>query len=135
MEFTHLLKNNNLKITPQRMAILEQIHKKGHASIDEIYESIHITHPSMSLATIYKNITAMQEASILSEVKLPNSRQRYELAKKPHIHLVCEVCGEVMDAQIECLEYLKNACKNHSGFIARDSSVAVMGVCSKCANK
>ncbi len=70
--FEKILKQNNLKITPQRMAILKEIEKNGHISIEEIYENIKETHPSMSLATIYKNLTSMQEARIIVEVKLPN---------------------------------------------------------------
>lgn len=52
--FEKILKQNNLKITPQRMAILKEIEKNGHISIEEIYENIKETHPSMSLATIYR---------------------------------------------------------------------------------
>ena len=94
--FEKLLKDNHLKITPQRLAILKQIEKFGHIGIDEIYENIKESNPSMSLATVYKNLTFMQEAKIIDEVKLPNQKQRYELVKNPHIHLVCENVGALL---------------------------------------
>ena len=86
--FEEVLKQNNLKITSQRVAILKEIKKSGHISIEEIYENIKEIHPSISLATIYKNLTSMQEVHIVDEVKLPNQKQRYELVKQPHIHLI-----------------------------------------------
>ena len=43
--FEKILKDNHLKITPQRLAILKEIQKFGHISIDEIYENIKESNP------------------------------------------------------------------------------------------
>ncbi len=58
--FEKILKENHLKITPQRLAILKEIQKFGHISIDEIYENVKESNPSMSLATIYKNLASIK---------------------------------------------------------------------------
>jgi Fur family peroxide stress response transcriptional regulator len=55
-DIKELLQKSKLKATPQRVAILKSIEKLGHASIEEIYEDIKENFPSISLATIYKNI-------------------------------------------------------------------------------
>ncbi|MDA3966841.1 Fur family transcriptional regulator [Helicobacter sp. WB40] len=131
--FEQILKNGNLKVTPQRMAILQEINTKGHISIDEIYENIKKNHPSMSLATIYKNLTSMQEVKIIDEVKLPNQKPRYELTKKPHIHLVCERCGMIKDIHLEeVIDNLKQSCEKETGYKIRDSSIALLGICKEC---
>ncbi|MCI5968116.1 Fur family transcriptional regulator [Helicobacter sp.] len=130
--FEKLLKENNLKITPQRLAILKQIQKFGHVGIDEIYENIKESNPSMSLATVYKNLTFMQEARIIDEVKLPNQKQRYELVKNPHIHLVCEKCGSITDMEMEHLEAFKKECAKKSHYTIRESSIAMFGICPHC---
>lgn len=131
--FEQILKNGNLKVTPQRMAILQEIDGKGHVSIEEIYEQIRKKHPSMSLATIYKNLTSMQEAKIIDEVKLPNQKQRYELIKKPHLHLVCESCGEIMDMEINNqISHLKDLCENQTKYKINDTQIALIGVCPSC---
>ncbi|MGD9595599.1 MAG: Fur family transcriptional regulator, partial [Wolinella sp.] len=83
MNFEELLKENHLKVTPQRMAILQEIYKAGHINIEDIYENIKTLYPSMSLATIYKNLTSMQEANIVRELKVPNQKQKYELCRHP----------------------------------------------------
>lgn len=131
--FEKLLKDNNLKITPQRLAILKEIQKFGHIGIDEIYENIKESNPSMSLATVYKNLTFMQEAKIVDEVKLPNQKQRYELVKKPHIHLVCEKCGSITDMELESsIDALKKTCTDVSHFEVKETSIAMIGICPYC---
>lgn len=131
--FNKILKDNQLKVTPQRIAILQEIEKKGHISIDEIYENIKESHPSMSLATIYKNLTSMQEANIIDEVKLPNQKQRYELLKKPHLHLVCEKCGSISDIHLEdSLKDFKKVCESTTHFKIKEASIAFIGVCQNC---
>lgn len=131
--FEKILKDNHLKITPQRLAILKEIQKFGHISIDEIYENIKESNPSMSLATIYKNLASMQEAKIIDEVKLPNQKQRYELTKNPHIHLICENCGKIVDMELNgSLESLKKTCANASSFDVKEASVVLLGICPQC---
>ncbi|EES90141.1 Fur family transcriptional regulator [Helicobacter canadensis] len=130
-----LLKQNNLKITPQRITILKEIEKRGHISIEEIYENIREIHPSISLATIYKNLTSMQEAKIIDEVKLPNQKQRYELIKKPHIHLVCEKCGNITDMHFDnSIQQLKKDCETQTHYKIKDASIVLLGICEHCQN-
>jgi len=60
-DYATLLKESGLKATFQRMNILEVIEKSGHMSIEAIYDEVVKVHPSLSLATIYKNIILMVE--------------------------------------------------------------------------
>ena len=56
MNYIALLKDNNLKVTPQRLTIVEELYVNGHMNIDQVYKSLQEKFPSISLATIYKNI-------------------------------------------------------------------------------
>ena len=60
-DYVTLLKENDLKATFQRINILDVIDKHGHMSVENIYDEIIKVHPSISLATIYKNIILMVE--------------------------------------------------------------------------
>lgn len=131
--FEKILKENHLKITPQRLAILKEIQKFGHISIDEIYENIKESNPSMSLATIYKNLDFMQEAKIIDKVKFPNHKPRYELAKEPHIHLVCEKCEKITDMEINTsIETLKWTYAKISSYEIKQTSITMIGICPQC---
>ncbi len=90
------LEESKLKITPQRLAILKELESRGHASIEEIYEKIKNSFPSISLATIYKNINALKEEGIICEVCL-HQKPKYELKKDSHAHFICKKCGKVTD--------------------------------------
>jgi len=94
--YRSLLEDSNLKTTPQRLAILKELDKYGHASIEEIYESIKEMFPSISLATIYKNINALKEEDVISEICL-HQKPKFEIKKEPHAHFVCKKCGKVED--------------------------------------
>ncbi|WP_416825661.1 Fur family transcriptional regulator [Helicobacter ganmani] len=134
--FEKILKENHLKITPQRLAILKEIQKFGHISIDEIYENVKESNPSMSLATIYKNLASMQEARIIDEVKFPNQKQRYELVKNQHMHLVCEKCGKITDMALNSsVKSLKTACTDISSYKIKEISIAMIGICPQCQTK
>jgi Fe2+ or Zn2+ uptake regulation protein len=94
--FSQYLENSPLKTTPQRLAILKEIDKKGHANVDEIYKSVKQNFPSISLATIYKNIISLKEANILSEVCTPY-KNKFEITKEPHAHFICKQCASIED--------------------------------------
>lgn len=126
------LKEKKLKVTPQRIAILKEIQKNGHIGIEEIYENIKKEHPSISLATVYKNITSMFEANLLREVKVPYHKQRYELACDQHVHIVCEKCGKIEDVHLD-FENLIAECKSMKDYQINNINVMFIGVCTPCS--
>lgn len=132
--FEQHLKERGLKITPQRIAILKEIQNKGHATIEEIYESIFAVYPSISLATIYKNLNYMCESGIINEIKPPLQRQRYEINHTPHSHLICQVCGSLQDIDLETKDLLRS--KNlPQNFEVANITITFYGVCQECRKK
>ena len=127
-----LLRDHNLKATPQRLAIIDVVSRYGHINIDSLYEEIKKRFNSISLATIYKNINSMTENKLLLEVKLPNAKSVYETAKEQHAHLKCDHCGMVQDIHIDTLrEFEKISEENH--FMLKSTDIVLSGTCSKCA--
>lgn len=131
--YTNILREHNLKATPQRLAILESIDHYGHINIDRLYEEIKKKFSSISLATIYKNINAMTSSTLLFEVKLPNEKSVYEIVKQKHSHLLCKSCGEVMDIEIDTDSMEENLSKQY-GFEIEQSDLVFSGICSNCKN-
>ncbi len=129
--FTDLLRNYNLKATPQRLAILQVISRYGHINIDNLYNEIKSQFSSISLATIYKNINSMTEVHLLAEVKLPNTKSVYEIVKEGHAHLKCELCGDIEDLTIDTNSIFADISKLHN-FKINQSDVILSGVCKSC---
>ncbi len=125
--FKNLLEVSNLKTTPQRLAILKELDNKGHASIEEIYETIKEMFPSISLATIYKNINALKEEGIISEICL-HQKPKFEIDKSPHAHFICKKCGNVEDIPFE--DIIKK--DFNQKYPDSKKELYIYGICEKC---
>jgi len=133
MNYTNILREHNLKATPQRLAITDILHTNGHVSIEFLYEQMLHHFSSISLATIYKNIHLMLENSFVQEVKIPNAKSVYELTKETHSHLVCQKCGSVEDICID-LQAVLQTTNRLTSFKIETASVIFSGACKECKN-
>jgi len=134
MEFLKLLKTNGLKATPQRVAVLKELDKKMHPTMEEMYSGIKQDHPSMSLATVYKNVNVLREQGIVIEINVPNGKMRYDYLSYPHIHMVCKKCGSVedMDYDENLFNYQNKLEKSKGISIDRLDVIASVEECSFC---
>ena len=128
--FYQYLENSPLKTTPQRLAILKEIDKKGHANVDEIYSSVKKNFPSISLATIYKNIISLKEADILSEVCTPH-KNKFEIVKEPHAHFICKECSYIEDIPLD--EAINETIE--AKYPNSEKQLYIYGICQKCREK
>jgi len=126
-----LLKEYDLKVTPQRVAIVEELYKNGHMNVDDLYKNLLKKFPSISLATIYKNVNAMVEKIFLNEVKIPEAKSVYELTKEDHSHLVCSSCGKIEDFYMDT-KVLENSLPSSSNFRIERTEVIFTGTCCSC---
>ena len=132
-DYATLLNASELKATFQRMNMLESIDTKGHMSIDELYVEVVKTHPSLSLATVYKNIILMVEKGVLIEVPINGKKSKYELVKDEHIHLVCTQCGEVEDKPHNAnADALFATMTKNENFALSKQQINLYGVCAHC---
>ena len=132
-DYATLLKENGLKATFQRMNILDVVEKNGHMSIEAIYDEVTKIHPSLSLATIYKNIILMVEKGVVVEVPIAGKKSKYELAKADHIHLVCTQCGEVKDKPcIAETDKVLHDLMDQEHFKLNKRQVNLYGICISC---
>ncbi len=126
-----LLRDNGIKVTPQRLSIVEELYGQVHMSVDELYEAIKKKFPSISLATVYKNINAMLEKDFIQEVKIPHQKSKYELSKASHSHVMCESCGKVEDITLELGEIAQKAA-NLTHYQIHNDALVLSGICPSC---
>jgi Fur family ferric uptake transcriptional regulator/Fur family peroxide stress response transcriptional regulator len=132
--YAEMIKNSGLKATFQRMTILSVIDKFGHISIDEIYEEVKKTHPTLSLATVYKNILNMVSHNVLTEVPIAGKKSKYEIKKADHIHLVCTNCNSVTDIDVEIpVNSAFEKLAGEESFKISSTQVNIYGVCPNCS--
>ena len=125
-----------LAATHQRLVIFEALENMpGHPSPEEVYLRVRREIPSVSLATVYKNIHLFIESGIFCEVSVHHGTLRVETNKKPHHHLVCRACRSITDIGREELGLSWPIGRLPGGFSIERYAVDVMGVCAECQAK
>jgi len=130
------LAHKGLKITPQRMSILEAIYAlNNHPTADNIMEYIRESHPNIATGTVYKVLDTLAENKIIKKVKTDRDIMRYDGIIDHHHHMYCSECDlieDYMDKELDKLlkEYFKN--KKFTGFNLEDIVVQIRGTFKKC---
>ena len=131
------LNNSDLKATPQRIAIYEYLlGTDTHPTAEAIYNALRPTHPTLSLATVYKNVASLRDAGLLLEINIGEDRCRYDAHTAEHAHVVCRKCRKVFDIAmpIDTSGHKKTV----SLMTNMDIDTCMMyyyGVCEDCWNK
>lgn len=106
-KISEILTNNGLKVTPQRIAILEAVTvMKNHPTADKISEYVRQRHPNIAIGTIYKILETFVEKKIIKKVKTESDIMRYDAVKEHHHHIYCTECDEIHDYFDEELDLL-----------------------------
>jgi len=132
--YDKVLREKELKVTPQRIFILEEIKKMGHASVENLHERVKEVYSSVSLATIYKNIHLLVEEEILTEVPVHGRKPMYEINIGDHVHFTCQYCGDVEDLMdMDTRPFIAEA-NRQTGRKFDRVAVMLQGACNKCNN-
>ncbi len=132
-EFVRRCRETGLAHTHQRMTIYRVLAQSAdHPSPDLVYERVRAEIPSISKATVYKNIRAFIEAGVLREVNDLHQTNRLDANLKRHHHLICTRCKRVADYQDEQLNNLRSSEREPMGFRLDEYRVEVRGLCPAC---
>ena len=120
-------------MTHQRQVIYEVLcTTEGHPSPEEVYEHVRLRIPSISLATVYKNLHLFIDSGIFQQVSLHHGSMRMETNQARHHHLLCTQCKTILDVEPEVLGLSETPRQLPGGFLMERLSVDVLGLCSAC---
>jgi Fur family peroxide stress response transcriptional regulator len=132
-------KAHGLSVTQQRLAIFEALAgSRAHPSAEQLHQEVRRKHPSLSLATVYKNLEALRAVGAVSDVNPLHVEARYEAALPgtgagaPHHHLVCTSCLKVCDLPAHLVPAPLLGPAETQGFEVRGVRVQVEGLCPEC---
>lgn len=128
------LRENQHRITPQRLAILKVLaESKGHPSVESIYAQVKINFPTTSLATVYKNVAVLKNLDQVLELGFSDDSNRYD-GNKPydHPHVVCTVCKKILDPDISALADVTQELARETGFAIIRHRLDFFGICPDC---
>lgn len=103
------LKQSGLKVTPQRMAVLEAVEMlHSHPTADEVSHFIRQNYPTIATGTVYKTLDTLVEKGLIRRVKTDRDVMRYDAILQSHHHLYCAVKERIEDYYDEELDRLLN---------------------------
>lgn len=101
------LSEKGLKVTPQRMAILQAIYSlNNHPTADNIIDFIRKNHPNIATATVYKVLDALNEKGLIIKVKTDKDFMRYDAIVENHHHLYDSASDRIEDFNDEELNQM-----------------------------
>ena len=132
-DLADLLKSKSLKVTPQRLAIFHVLsNTKSHPSAETIYNSLQETHPTMSLATVYKTLDSFKKNDLVQEINVGEDSFRYDITVGSHPHIICVECHEVSDMKSDYLKDVRVHISEETDFQLLNEQLYFYGVCPKC---
>lgn len=128
------LRDNGNKITPQRLAIIKILAKsEGHPSVENIHVQIKKDFPTMSLATVYKNIVLIKSLGEVLELGFPDGSNRYDGNRpNPHPHAICIKCKKIVDPNLGNLDEMKKEVELETNFKILNHRLDFFGICKNC---
>jgi Fur family transcriptional regulator, peroxide stress response regulator len=123
------------RVTSQRVAVCTALLAHGgHPTVAEIWQRVRTAHPSISQATVYNTIAALEEQRLIQKLEIAGDEHaHYDLDVMPHVNAVCTRCGRIVDVYTDTLEALLGLVAARSGY-ALDSrkGMLVYGLCADC---
>jgi len=125
---------SEVKFSKQREAILSELKSRSdHPTADELYLSLKKEMPSLSLGTVYRNLSAFHKENLV--LKLPaGTAVRFDGDVSEHYHLFCEKCERMYDLNLPVFEKLNSTASiGYDGEI-KSHLLIFLGICPKCKN-
>ena len=128
------LKRMGLKITPQRLGILNLLSgNQTHPSANRIFQEMFKEYPGISFATVYNTLSKLVEAGEIQELGIDPNKKRFDPSTSCHYHFYCKICGKVFDIVYE--PPLPLNIKKIDGHQVEAIQLNLKGVCKGCRKK
>jgi len=132
-KYVTLLKENKIKITPQRLEILNYLDEhKTHPTVEEIYLNLKEKNPSLSKTTVYNSVEILNKYGLVHSITISGSEHRYDFKHGMHHHFLCKKCGEITDIDVACPNLDKMLDCGHE---VQEVHGYFKGICKNCLKK
>jgi Fe2+ or Zn2+ uptake regulation protein len=130
------MREKGLKLTPQRLAILDVLVEKNllHPSAGVIYEAAKRRARGLSLSTVYFTLSELSKHGIIKTLEFDKMENRYEGNVTDHINLVCKGCHGIADYKIPIVIDSREVTKK-TKFWVTDTRLEYYGYCKKCRQR
>jgi Fur family ferric uptake transcriptional regulator len=134
-EFRRYLRDHNLPVTQQRLAVAESIFFAGdHVSAEDVARRIAKRGGPVGTATVYRTLDLLVRSGLVKEHDFGEGFKRYEAiaAGQAHEHCICSSCGRVMEFSNDRLDRMIASLAEEAEFRPHHHRLEIYGVCRSC---
>ena len=124
-----------LKSTRQREIILDEFLSAGsHLSTEDLYLRLRKKNPRIGYATVHRTLKLFAECGIAEQRHFGDGQARYEASDhdEHHDHLICIVCGKIVEFEDPRIEELQDEVADKHGFEIERHRLELYGRCPDC---
>jgi Fur family ferric uptake transcriptional regulator len=129
------LRRHGLRLTPQRLLILELLERSsGHIAPEDVYQQVLRRYPMINRSTVYRTLETLEELGFVRHGHVEDGAARYHLAgETSHLHLICHRCGRAIEVtDLAVGEAFAAGLRERFGFQADLTHFPVSGLCRDC---
>lgn len=133
--FRAYLRDQNLPVTRQRLAVAEVLLTADeHLSAEEVAAALRTRGATVGTATVYRTLDVLVASGLVVERDFGEGFRRFEAARgvPQHEHLLCTVCGKVVEFRDERLDRMTTLHAEAHGYARQRHRLVIYGVCTDC---
>ena len=128
-----LLRDHDLQVTAQRLAVLRVVTARPHGTANEVAEDVRQEIGSISRQSVYDTLTLLTDHDIIRRVQPSGSAARFERrVGDNHHHLVCRRCDRLVDVDCAVGEMPCLVPVDERQFLVDEAEVIYWGICPDC---
>lgn len=127
-----LLRRAGLRVTPQRVAVLETLATGRHlATCQNLWRRAQRRTAGLGLVTAYRILERMRDAGIVEQVDI-RGVAHFGLSDRHHDHTICQRCGTIEATDGCLLDRLAGKRLRGTGFLVQGHRLDLLGLCQAC---
>lgn len=136
VDLAERLRQRGFKVTAQRLAVLRAVAGRPHLTADDVVEIVTADIGAISRRAVYDSVNVLAEMGVIRRIQPAGSAARYEdRVGDNHHHLVCRVCGLMVD--VDCAVGVAPclAAADDAGYEVDEAEVVYWGRCPHCRSQ
>ena len=129
----HLLREHQVHITAQRIAVLRAVSARPHCTADDVAEVVRAEIGTISKQAVYDALALLSDKGIIRRIQPAGSAARFEdRVGDNHHHLICRTCGKTVDVDCAVGDTPCLTASDHAGYRIDEAEVVYWGTCPGC---
>jgi Fur family transcriptional regulator, ferric uptake regulator len=132
------LREKGLRNTAARRTILDAVFGEGgHFTAEDLLDRLKGHGEKVSRASVYRTLGLLVDGGFVETREFQRAQMMYEpvLGRHHHDHLICTVCGTIVEFENEAIERLQDGVAREHGFTLDRHSLRLYGRCARCVRE